>query len=165
MEEIIKGLSFTVSFLLFLWYIYNNYGFKEEKKKPKPTKQTKPIKPLYINGKLKQPQTTTEEKPINRNWKTTERLQQEEEYYYFNNRLKMLESMLNTVKESEKKAEDKILTYYNLNQYGVVINDKTIKKAENELYTAQQKRLRIENQLQTAKRGRIKALKAMNTVN
>ena len=150
MEETIKALVFTSSLLLFLFYLFVEDERKAKKKRIE-TQRTKTRCQYDLNNVL-----TSE---------STEQVQKEEEYNYYSERCKTLEIMLISAIKAENKIQEKLLTYYDFNQYGVVINDKTIKRAENELYTAQQKRLRIENQMQTAKRGKIKALKAMNTVN
>ena len=156
----ICGAAFLVSVLLFLLYFYNNFGFKEEKK-PKPQKPKTPAKPLYINGTLRTAEQKAADPEPRKEWKTPERLQQEEEYHFFNDRIHTLEAMREATLEAETKAEAKVAAIYEVNQYGVVVNDRSVKRAENELYTVQQKRLRVENQLQTARRGRSKALQSM----
>ena len=155
----IPGVVFFSTFCCFLLFLYNNY-IPKEPRKSKPQRQPKPTKPLYVNGELKTAEAATKQPP-RQNWKTPERIQQETEYEFYNNRLHTLETMLTAAAAAENKATDKLLTSYDLNQYGSVISEKVIKRAESELYTAQQKRLRIENQLQQARRGRHKALETM----
>lgn len=154
------GIIFFATLMCFLRYIYNNFGFREEKQPP-PPKREKLIKPLYINGELKTPGTTQPQPQPRNDWKTPERIAIENDYEFFNSRYHTLYTMLQKAIITESKLQKHLDEIYDLNQYGAVIADKVVKRFENELYTAQQKRLRLENQLHTARRGREKALQTM----
>lgn len=154
------GLIFIATLLCFLRYIYNNFGFKEEKQQT-PPKKPKTVKPLYINGQLKTATEQPQQQPSRDDWKTPERQVVENDYTFYNTRYHTLKTMLQTATATEIKLQKHLDDIYNLNQYGAVVADKVVKRFENELYTAQQKRLRIENQMHTARRGRDKALREM----
>lgn len=112
----------------------------------------------YIRGGRKKPKKAAQ--PRN-DWKTPERVAVENDYQFFNNRYHTLYGMLQTAIAAEEKTQVQLDKIYDLNQYGAVVAEKVVKRFENELYTAQQKRLRLENQLHTARRGRDKALREM----
>ena len=136
-------ICFVSSLFCFWLYIRNAYGLKRRKKPKTATAAATPTTP-----------------PRN-DWKTPERQALENDYSFYNTRYHTLETMLDTAIAAERKTRAKLDEIYDLNQYGAVVADRVVKRFESELYTAQQKRLRIENQLHTARRGRDKALREM----
>lgn len=78
-------------------------------------------------------------------------------YSYYNRRLNTLRPLLREAIEEENKAREKLLQIEELNNYGAIVNDKNVKKAQREVYQATQRRLTIEQQIFTATRGKNKA--------
>ena len=78
-------------------------------------------------------------------------------YNYYNRRLNTLRPLLREAIEEENKAREKLLQIEELNNYGAIINDKNVKKAQREVYQTTQRRLTIEQQIFTATRGKNKA--------
>lgn len=66
---------------------------------------------------------------------------------FYINRLETLYSMLKDATEEEEKQRARVNKILELNQYGIVINEKNEKRARGELYRVQQKKLSIENQI------------------
>lgn len=82
---------------------------------------------------------------------------EEEAYNYYNRRLETLRPLLREAIEEENKAREKLLQIEELNNYGAIVNDKNVKKAQREVYQTTQRRLTIEQQIFTATRGKNKA--------
>ena len=78
-------------------------------------------------------------------------------YNYYNSRLNTLRPLLREAIEEENKAREKLLQIEELNNYGAIVNDKNVKKAQREVYQTTQRRLTIEQQIFTATRGKNKA--------
>ena len=78
-------------------------------------------------------------------------------YNYYNRRLNTLRPLLREAIEEENKAREKLLQIEELNNYGAIVNDKNVKKAQREVYQTTQRRLTIEQQIFTATRGKNKA--------
>ena len=70
-----------------------------------------------------------------------------EEQYITDDRLKTLYTMYETITAQEESAQEKIDRINYLNQYGSIVNEKNKKRAENELYRIQQRKISIENQI------------------
>lgn len=62
-------------------------------------------------------------------------------------RLKTLYKMLETAEAQEITQQGRIERINQLNKYGVVVNEKNEKRAYDELYRIQQRRIAIENQI------------------
>lgn len=62
-----------------------------------------------------------------------------------------LETMLRRAVDDENRAAAIVEHSEHINQYGAVVNDRTLKRQRQELYTAQRKRIAIENQLYRAR--------------
>lgn len=123
-----KIISFLFSLLLFLIYLYNS--------KRKRGNGTTAAKSTI--------ETETEKAPI-------------KDYDFFSDRLNTLHEMRKSAREEEKRAESKLNHILDLNQYGIVVNEKNLKRAERELYIARRKRLAIEKQIyNTEKEGKNK---------
>ena len=63
------------------------------------------------------------------------------------NRLKTLYEMLSIAEKQEEAQKERILRINELNKYGVVVNEKNTKRALDELYRIQQRKISIENQI------------------
>ena len=83
--------------------------------------------------------------------------EREEAYSYYKRRLDTLRPLLREAIEEENKAREKLLQIEELNNYGAIVNDKNVKKAQMEVYQTTQRRLTIEQQIFTATRGKNKA--------
>lgn len=62
-------------------------------------------------------------------------------------RIETLYKMLETAQEQEIAQQARIERINQLNQYGVVVNEKNEKRAYDELYRIQRRRISIENQI------------------
>ena len=112
-----KTSAFLFSLLCFLVYLWNECKRGRRRK----------IKPLQAGA-------AAERKEAPRN-----------DFYI--NRLETLYSMLKDATEEEEKQRARVNKILELNQYGIVINEKNEKRARGELYRVQQKKLSIENQI------------------
>lgn len=112
-----KLISFLFSLLLFFAYLLNNEIKREED--PKQTQETT---------------ETAGEKNANIS-------------NFYDKRIKTLNKMLRAASAEEEREQAKLNHINTLNQYGVVVNDKNVKRVESDLYKAQRKRLDIEKQL------------------
>lgn len=126
-----KLIFFIVSLLLFLTYLTGEEGGEEKRKKRKNNN-------LPISAHIPQER-------------------EEEAYSYYKRRLETLRPLLREAIEEENKAREKLLQIEELNNYGAIVNDKNVKKAQREVYQTTQRRLTIEQQIFTATRGKNKA--------
>lgn len=69
------------------------------------------------------------------------------------NRLLTLYKMLETAEAQEIAQQSRIERINNLNQYGVVVNEKNEKRAYDELYRIQQRKISIESQINRIVKG------------
>lgn len=76
---------------------------------------------------------------------------------YHAGQLETLEAMLRRAVEEEERAAGTLERSEYLNRYGVVVNEKNLKRQRDSLYTAQRKRLAIESQLHRAREAEQKA--------
>ena len=83
------------------------------------------------------------------------------EYEFYIDRIKELQEIKQRALTAEQQARQHYNTLKSFNQYGSVINERQITRAENTLYHAQRKRMTIENQILIAERGRNKAIDKM----
>lgn len=63
------------------------------------------------------------------------------------NRLNTLYEMLSIAERQEEAQKERIFRINELNQFGVVVNEKNTKRAYDELYRIQQRKIAIENQI------------------
>ena len=126
-----KLIFFIISLLLFLTYLTGEEGGEEKRKKRKNNN-------VPICAHIPQER-------------------EEEAYSYYNRRLETLRPLLREAIEEENKAREKLLQIEELNNYGAIVNDKNVKKAQREVYQTTQRRLTIEQQVFTATRGKNKA--------
>lgn len=117
-----KYISFLFSLFLFLWYLKNDY------------KQGRGnmIKPLETAA-------AEENTPI--------KAAAAPKGNYMENRLKTLYAMHEEAAEEEEKQLNRVNHIKQLNQYGIVINEKNERRAKGELFRIQQKKLLIEKQI------------------
>lgn len=122
-----KLIFFIVSLLLFLTYLTGEEGGEEKRKNNN--------MPIFAHI----PQEG-----------------EEEAYSYYKRRLNTLRPLLRQAIEEENKAREKLLQIEELNNYGAIVNDKNVKKAQREVYQLTQRRLTLEQQIYTAERGKNK---------
>ena len=87
-----------------------------------------------------------------------ERRRIEEEYNFYMRRLDELETALQRAREEEERKQARVDEIAMYNQYGAVISSKQESKARRELYTIQQRRFTLENQIRTATKNKYKAI-------
>ena len=63
------------------------------------------------------------------------------------NKLNTLYEMLSIAERQEEAQKERIYRINELNQFGVVVNEKNTKRAYDELYRIQQRKISIENQI------------------
>lgn len=63
------------------------------------------------------------------------------------NKLNTLYEMLSIAEKQEEAQKERIFRINELNKYGVVVNEKNQKRAYDELYRIQQRKISIENQI------------------
>ena len=80
------------------------------------------------------------------------------EAQFFRERIKALETMRARAIAEENTAAAALAHDENMNSFGAVVNERTLKRKRAELYTAQRKRLAIETQLHKARQGLNKAI-------
>lgn len=114
-----KTAAFIFSLLCFLLYLYNSNRGKGKYIKEDPKREKAPI--------------IEKEAPIIEN--SSE------------NRLTTLYEMLRIAEQQEESQKERILRINELNQFGVVVNEKNTKRAYDELYRIQQRKIAIENQI------------------
>ena len=114
-----KTTAFIFSLLCFLLYLYNVNRGKGKYIKEDPKREEAPI--------------IEKEAPIIENSRE--------------NRLKTLYEMLAIAEKQEEAQKERILRINELNKYGVVVNEKNTKRALDELYRIQQRKISIENQI------------------
>lgn len=132
-----RALVFVVSFLCFLLYLYNGrkvQGRRGEEEAP--------------GGRTQRPERARS---------APERSREVEENIYHDERLDLLRQMLRAAAAEVERAERRLDHLENLNQYGAVVNEKNIKRAEADLYKARRKRLTITNQIHAILRAEEKA--------
>lgn len=122
-----KLIFFIISLLLFLTYLTREEGGREIEK----GNNNAPISTHIPQGR-------------------------EEAYSYYKRRLNALRPLLRQAIEEENKAREKLLQIEELNNYGAIVNDKNVKKAQREVYQLTQRRLTLEQQIYTAERGKNK---------
>lgn len=115
-----KTLSFIFSLLCFLLYLYNIRRGSKGNIKTDPQKEKAPINEIGASTK---------------------------QNISVDNRLETLYKMLATAEAQEIAQQSRIERINNLNQYGVVVNEKNEKRAYDELYRIQQRKISIENQI------------------
>ena len=69
-----------------------------------------------------------------------------EDDLFYGDQLETLRKMLQAAEEEVEREERRLDYLKNLNQYGAVINEKNVKRAEESLYRARRKQLTIANQ-------------------
>lgn len=80
------------------------------------------------------------------------------EYDFYINRIKELNEIKQRATATEEQARKNYNHLLSLNQYGSIINDRQITRAENVLFQAQRKRMTVDNQILIAERGKNKAI-------
>ena len=120
MNEGMKTTAFIFSLLCFLLYLHN----------------TSRRRGKYVNTDPKQENAPILEKgaPIGENSSSE-------------NRLNTLYEMLSIAERQEEAQKERIFRINELNQFGVVVNEKNTKRAYDELYRIQQRKIAIENQI------------------
>lgn len=71
---------------------------------------------------------------------------------YYSIKLDTLSKMLQSASEEVEREERRLDYLTTLNQYGAVINEKNIRRAESDLYKARRKKLTIVSQIHSTKR-------------
>lgn len=115
-----KIITFIFSLLCFLLYLYNTSRGKEK----------------YIKQDHKQENAPIIKKgaPIIENSSN-------------GNKINTLYEMLSIIEKQEEAQKERIFRINELNKYGVVVNEKNQKRAYDELYRIQQRKISIENQI------------------
>lgn len=115
-----KLISFMFSLLCFLLYLHNTSRGRGEHIETDPKEKNAPI--------------IEKGAPIGENSSSE-------------NRLNTLYEMLSIAERQEEAQKERIFRINELNQFGVVVNEKNTKRAYDELYRIQQRKIAIENQI------------------
>ena len=116
-----KTAAFIFSLLCFLLYLHNTSRRRGKRVNTDPKQENAPI--------------IEKGAPIGENISSIE------------NKLKTLYEMLAIAEKQEEAQKERIYRINELNQFGVVVNEKNQKRAYDDLYRIQQRKISIENQI------------------